>query len=684
MYQKTAKCATYLVALLSTLGANSRAQEMEELVVTASRYSERLFESTASLSVVQAKTIDRSTATGLADLLRDVPGIQVSDSGQAGLKRIRIRGESSRRSAVLIDSQEITDHHEVGTPLTVHPAMIERIEVLRGSGSVLYGSKALSGVTNVITRKGGSEPLQSTLSASYDGATEGHSLFASVFGNANGLQYRLAYADSDHSERHTPEGTIEETAYDNRSLYAYMGKSLGNHTLELVWDSYESSADIFVEEEVKTTFPLTDFWINTPQRDRQKLSFNYLWEPDNAYLEQLKISAFRQDSERQFNTSATTVWYARDISTYDELTTDGGLLQANWALGSAHTLISGIQYLDDSVDQQREVDTFSWTPPIAPSGVTHVNDRASIKTLAVFGQDHWRINDQFTMLAGLRQYFVTGKLHQTNREGLEAGKLDDDNELIASLGFNWYLSDSSMLRANIAEGYLYPSLMQLATGAYAGSRYVNPNPDLEPETAVNYELGWRLSRGNWVVDTALFYSESDNYIDHIFCQVHDNCLSTRDKFYTNIGESTAHGVELYLAHRFPKWGVQPYTSLTWMQRRNDYGDLRTWDTGIPALSGRIGLRLEDSLWAQYGFWSDAYLRGESNSKEVEPGSSVPVEKEKTGWVTINLAAGIALGDRDQYRLGIELFNLGNKSYTESSENLWAPKRSASVKFSVDL
>ena len=103
--------------------------------------------------------------------------------------------------------------------------MIERIEVIRGSGSVLYGSRALSGVVNFLTRKGGTQPIQATLSGGYDSATDGYDNFASVYGNLEGFEYRLAWSKSDHEERATPAGDMENTSFDNESLYVYAGKT---------------------------------------------------------------------------------------------------------------------------------------------------------------------------------------------------------------------------------------------------------------------------------------------------------------------------------------------------------------------------------------------------------------------------------------------------------------------------
>ena len=218
--------------------------ELEEIVVTASRTKQRIFDSPASLSVIDETELARATVPGLAELIRDVPGVQVTDSGQPGLGRIRIRGEESRRTAILINSQEVTDHYEVGTPLTLHPAMVERIEVMRGSGSVLYGSRALSGVVNFITRKGGTEPLQATVEGGYDSATDGYNSFASLYGNAAGFEYRLAGSKSDHDDRATPSGSMENTSYDNDSVYLYAGRGFGAQRLEYTYEKFSSSSKI--------------------------------------------------------------------------------------------------------------------------------------------------------------------------------------------------------------------------------------------------------------------------------------------------------------------------------------------------------------------------------------------------------------------------------------------------------
>jgi len=348
-----------------------------------------------------------------------------------------------------------------------------------------------------------------------------------------------------------------------------------------------------------------------------------------------------------------------------------------------HQLIAGLQYLNDEVDQTRHVDTFSWVPPVAPSGIEIVEDRASIETWAWFVQDQWQVNDKLALTAGLRQYFVEGDLEYTDRDSLNAGSLNDDDEVIGSLGLVWEQSDDIRLRASISQGYVYPSLLQLATGAYAGSSFVNPDPDLKPETSVNYEVGMRLQRGGLVMDATAFYSESEDYIHHQPCVAEDNCPGSRDRIYLNIGESRAHGIELYLAYSGGPWGLQPYANLTWMERRNEFDDFATWETGIPALSGRTGVRWQGSLASASALWADFYLRGESGSDVEEPGSIRDELDEKDSWVTVNVATGIDFGAQRQYQLALEFVNLSDKSYIASTENLYGVERSIAAKFTAN-
>lgn len=665
---------------------------LEEIVVTARRVARPVFTSSETIGVIDRAELDRMTGFELADVMRDMPGLQVTDSGQAGLKRVRIRGEESRRTAILIDGQEITDHWEVGTPLTLNPMMVERIEVVRGSGSVLYGPRALSGVVNFITRKGGSEPLQFEASSGWDSATNGTENFASVFGDLDGLEYRVAASDSDHDERDTPVGKIPNTAFDNQGVYAWVGRQFGEHRIELDYDRYEASTDVYVEDEVRTAPPLTDFRIDVPQRDRSKIAAFYRWDDAAPFLPVIKANFHRQWNERKFDTFSSSLLppprpggpaVKSDRSIYSDasLEVDDGVLQLDWIPHAEHYLVSGLQYTEERVNQERHVDTVT-------NGVTgkpeNIHDEASIETFALFAQDEWSLGDATTLTAGARQYLVEGRLDDTNRSGL-APSQQSDQHLVTSLGISHQLREDLVLRASLAQGYVYPSLLQFATGAYAASRFVNPNPYLDPETAWSYEGGVRWLHGDWELDAGVFRTDSDDYIDHVFCTPADNCLSVRDKHYVNIGESTAQGLELHAARGMTALRWRPYLNLTWMERENSYERFVTEDSGTPALSGALGVTWEPLRIAPVRGWLDLSLRGETSSRREEPSSSgVPTLREDDSWLTLNLSGGAQFGDKRRLGVVVEMENLSDETYSTSAENLYAPGRSVSARITLAL
>lgn len=678
-----ALAAALPAAVQAAADAFEASSELEEIVVTASRTRQRIFDSPASLSVLNGEELARATVPSLAELMRDVPGVQVTDSGQPGLGRIRIRGEESRRTAILINSQEVTDHYEVGTPLTLHPAMVERIEIMRGSGSVLYGSRALSGVVNFLTKKGGTEALQATVDAGYDSATDGYNSFASLYGNVDGLEYRLAGSRSDHDDRATPAGSMDNTSYDNDSVYLYAGRGFGAQRLEYTYEDYASSSNVYVEEEVKSTYPLTDFYVESPRRDRDKHGVFYSWEVDSDWLQAVSANAYHQENDRHFYTYTETVWYSRDINNYSTLDTDGALVQLDFQPLGSHRLLAGLQYLDDEVDQTRHVNTLSWTPEIAASGIEAIRDKASIETWALFVQDQWELSDHLDLTAGLRQYHVEGKLDYTDRESLDPGQLGNDDELVGTLGLVWAVSDDVHLRANVSQGYVYPSLTQLATGAYAGSNFVNPDTDLKPETSTNYEVGLRLQSSQLTLDSTAFYTESDDYIHHLACTEQDHCPGRRDRLYQNVGQSNAHGVELFLAYGGLPQNLEPYASLTWMKRKIEYEDFSTWNTAVPDFSGRVGLKWQGAVMSVPDLWADFYLRGETSSELEEPGTVRNVLDDKSGWVTVNLSTGLEFGSAGQYLLSLDLLNLTDKEYIASTENLYGAERSVAMKLTFN-
>ncbi len=133
--------------------SNIRTGEVE---VTATRAKKVAKEVPMSLSVMTEDEIQKTGATSMADLMRDLPGVQITSTGAAGIYRLNLRGESGSRTLLMVDGGvKISEQKSMdgAPPLLIDLNSIERIEVIKGPASVLYGSEAIGGAINVITKK---------------------------------------------------------------------------------------------------------------------------------------------------------------------------------------------------------------------------------------------------------------------------------------------------------------------------------------------------------------------------------------------------------------------------------------------------------------------------------------------------------------------------------------------------
>jgi hemoglobin/transferrin/lactoferrin receptor protein len=237
---------------------------MGEVTVTATRTEKSLEDVPLSLAVVTAEQIQRSPAVTVADLLKDLPGVQLHEASAPGAPRVYIRGETGNRVLVLVDGRRISEQKSMKGPVLLESAAgVERIEVVQGPASVLYGSEAIAGVVNIITKRSSSRPVSASLDAGYDSATDGWTRQATVSGTVQGLEYRLTGAGADHQDRETPDGTLDNTAflYEDYSAYAGYRSPSGDLHLGLNVERYRSDVDSWVPV---MSPPITYFFRRSP------------------------------------------------------------------------------------------------------------------------------------------------------------------------------------------------------------------------------------------------------------------------------------------------------------------------------------------------------------------------------------------------------------------------------------
>ncbi|MDY0072572.1 MAG: TonB-dependent receptor plug domain-containing protein, partial [Thauera sp.] len=151
-------CALALLGAFPAIQAVQAADaKLGEVVVTATRQAQRVDEALTSVDVIDRARIERSGHSTLTELLAAQPGLQVTSNGGPGASTgVFIRGAASGHTLVLVDGMRIGSVTSGAATLEAIPAeLIERIEIVRGPASALYGSDAIGGVIQIFTRKGG-------------------------------------------------------------------------------------------------------------------------------------------------------------------------------------------------------------------------------------------------------------------------------------------------------------------------------------------------------------------------------------------------------------------------------------------------------------------------------------------------------------------------------------------------
>jgi vitamin B12 transporter len=186
-------------ALVACAGAVHAQSPEADIVVTATRTAQPIQRAGSAIDVIPAADIDRASARDLGDLLRRSPGVDVTTAGGPGqIQTVRMRGGDVRHTLVLVDGIRVNDPSSTGREFDFSNLAlgdIERVEVLRGPQSALYGSDAMGGVINVITKKGAG-PTKATVSV--EGGSYGtKELRANVSGGTENYDYSFGFSGLD-------------------------------------------------------------------------------------------------------------------------------------------------------------------------------------------------------------------------------------------------------------------------------------------------------------------------------------------------------------------------------------------------------------------------------------------------------------------------------------------------------
>ena len=454
-----AACGTAFIYL--SVSPNVLAEEstqLEEVVVTADRKARTVDETLTPVTVITRKDIEKYQATDVADVLRRVPGVNIVNSGGAGkVTSVFMRGTNSAHVLVLVDGVKIGSA-TLGSVAFQHIPLeqVERIEVVRGSRSSLYGSEAIGGVIQIFTRKGkeGFQP-ELTLQA---GSNNTQAINATFAGGNKATWYNMSIGSERTSgiNAEVKDTSGERDGYERKQAAVRVGHNFSNGI------KIEASA-LQVDGDT---------------------AYDYTFSPGN-YIEQFTQEAFSgkvvapvgtkaivtaqigksQDAGDNFKNGTFTSRFVTDRDT--------ATLQTDVQVGAAGSLTVG-------VDQQKD----------KVNGTTNYTVKS-------------RKND------GLFASYQ----HDFGKTDMEVSARRDDNEQFGkhntgAVAIGYDVTDNLRLKASQGKAFRAPTFNELY---YPNTGFGGGDPNLKPEHSKNTEIGMdgKWASGKWSV------SAFDNKIDNM-------------------------------------------------------------------------------------------------------------------------------------------------------------------------
>lgn len=550
--------STLSLAVISILTSTVQAQKnvaesteakLDTIVVTASGSAVNVKDAPASISVVTREDIERAPVGNIAELLSDLPGVTGGYSNAGAGAKVTFRGMPDKYTLILVDGKRVGNQSLLGhRPDTVaqdlnwiSPDMIERIEVIRGSMSTLYGSEAVGGVINIITKKIPNK-LSGSITTDYskpDSSERGETLTTGA--NLSGpisdtLGFRLGMNRTERDPDTDKDGGTSGSKNDTATLRLnWAPNDTHSFTADGSWG--KDTVDTVVDELGKE---ITEEFGKTMKR----IGFGIGYEGQFANDLKTNVDLYHNEIEN------VDEWATANSSIGDTKASETVLdLKATKPLnisGFKNDLTVGAQYKNEKVSNASNIGNQS----------TDKNGNVQIPELepeayswSLFAEDQIHLKENLILTLG--------------------GRLDEYEDFDLNFSPRGYIvyhpTDVWTVKGGVSSSFRAPNLkersgssgtgsMGMGCSSFAGwqdagagrSCLMLGNPDLEPETSVNYELGFGYADGGYAVDMTYFLSDIKDLIQNNFY------TRVGDKFYaisSNVEEARTSGIEV--SYKFP-------------------------------------------------------------------------------------------------------------------------------------
>ncbi len=487
---------------------------MGEIRVSALRLNKTIKNVPLPMAMITKPEMDKLSGFTTPDMLENEPGVSLSRDG-IWATSVNIRGLTEQRIVVLIDGNRI----ETATDIAAGLAMIdvndiERVEVIKGASSSLYGTGAMGGVVNIITRDGhygNGLFAEGSVSGSYQSANSMHSENVSVTTGSKKWFFRASASYRDAQNTMTPEGELENSQFTDNNISLKLGaKPFINHELKLDYQRFFAK-DVGIPGGSSFPGPATATY---PQELRDMFSAKYSMRFNNEIVRNLSIKYYHQYILRDVILKPNA---AVTITPSGYHTTDGLQIQSTLTSAPGHSLIAGIDLWQRDLETEREKTI------IKPVTDTAGNVTGTTTTIvgevpipdALFASGGFYLQDEFRTLNDRMKVILGGRFDMINIQNDKAvdplylivngtrnnepptQRITFDAENImnyswsANLGLIYDLGVKTDLTANFSRAFRSPSIEERYKYINLGASVNIGDPGLEPEEGYFFDLGIR-------------------------------------------------------------------------------------------------------------------------------------------------------------------------------------------------
>lgn len=693
----------------------TKATPLTPLTVTATRAPTPLFRVANPVIVLDSNRLRHSLANGVSELLREYPGLDITGTG-ANQGRPVIRGQRGQRILLLEDgirlnnSRRQSDFGEL--PALVGLAAIDRVEVVRGPLSVLYGTDAIGGVVNLITarpRYGSSGThADGTLTYRYSTSDEQQRPAGSVLGHVGRFGYGISASYRDASAYSAPSGRFGNIAlaHDTKvmdtgvrdasySLEAGYGFS-ERHSLAARFSRYDAkdAGFGFVDNAALGTPDAASVQIRYPNQTYDKLGLTYRGNALGLPIaDRIEATGYSSWNERTLTLGVFAPFgpgtppgagVQVDSRNFTDIATLGYRAEATKAFGR-QILIYGMDFFRDRSDNTDSSTTtvVGFGPPQSQVNDTALTPNASFRSAGFFAQGELALTDRLSATVGARWQDIVTRTRPTPRVTTPLVH-SHDNTLVGSANLSYRVFDGVNLIAAVGRAFRSANLIERFFNGPTpeGSGFQQRNPDLKPETSVDVDVGVKLARGRFYGEGYVFRNEVHNGIRiaptgqkagpfDVFQNVNvDKLRDTGIELYTQVDLFAGFAAGGSFTHLSSKDVLNP---------ANPVGD-----TYSSKLTGSLSWKEP----RRGRFWAEYALRHNGTRKDVALGNS-PIGPVLPSFTVHSARAGARLFRVGSVSNGITVVvnNIGNTLYAEFSNASFfrpEPKRTLALAWTTSF